>query len=174
MRFVCRSCGFEDDYDENPIDIIECGECSGKMYASDCCEDRQCEFYGKKLVDLGDGYPVCRSGFVRRYPIPMDPKYKGFDKYYEIVKCNQLQRRQTKEKMKMICQLHNKLCDIVCYIFTGDNSSENMHADEVTLDEFLFTLFMSMILIVCFFWMVPLRMIVKPLGKIKFKCEKGK
>ena len=56
---------------------------------SDLCEDPNCEFFGEKLVDLGDGYPVCRSGFVRRYPKPMDPKYKGFDKYYEIVKCNE-------------------------------------------------------------------------------------
>ncbi len=35
MRFVCESCGFEDDYDEDPNDIIECGECGGLMYADE-------------------------------------------------------------------------------------------------------------------------------------------
>ncbi len=56
---------------------------------SDYCEDEKCEFCGKKLVDLGHGYPVCRSERPRRYPIPMDQKYNGFKKYYEIVKCNE-------------------------------------------------------------------------------------
>ncbi len=56
---------------------------------SDFCEDPNCEFYGEKLVDLGYGYPVCRSGRPRRYPISMDPKYTGFDIYYKVVKCNE-------------------------------------------------------------------------------------
>ncbi len=89
MRFVCESCGFEDDYDEDPGDVIECGECCGKMCASGCCEDTQCEHYGKRLVDLGHGYPVCMSELAIRYPVPMDPKYKGFKKCYKVIKCNE-------------------------------------------------------------------------------------
>ena len=64
----------------------------GRM--SDWCENKDCEFYGRRLVDLGWGYPVCRCEFVKRYPVPMDPKYKGFDKYYEIVKCNEVKTRR--------------------------------------------------------------------------------
>ncbi len=56
---------------------------------SDYCEDRKCKHCGEKLVDLGWGYPVCRSEPAKLHPIPMDPKYKGFDKYYKIVKCNE-------------------------------------------------------------------------------------
>ncbi len=33
MRFVCESCGFEMDYDEDHTEIIECDECDGFMYA---------------------------------------------------------------------------------------------------------------------------------------------
>ena len=35
MRFVCESCGFEDDYDEDPDDVIECDGCGGFMYADE-------------------------------------------------------------------------------------------------------------------------------------------
>ena len=56
---------------------------------SDYCEDPKCKHYGKKLVDLGWGYPVCRSYFAKLYPIPMKKMYKGFKKYYKIVKCNE-------------------------------------------------------------------------------------
>ena len=74
----------------------------------------------------------------------------------------------------MICQLHNKLYDIIGYILTGDKSSEIMHKDEITLNEFSFILFISTILIVSLFWIIPLRMISKPLDKITFKCKKEK
>ena len=35
MRFVCANCGFEEDYDEDSKDVIECGECDGIMYADE-------------------------------------------------------------------------------------------------------------------------------------------
>ncbi len=33
MRFVCANCGFEEDYDEDPKDVIECSQCGDFMYA---------------------------------------------------------------------------------------------------------------------------------------------
>jgi len=35
MRFVCESCGFEMDYDEDVSEIIDCEECSGTMFADE-------------------------------------------------------------------------------------------------------------------------------------------
>jgi hypothetical protein len=53
----------------------------------DYCEDKDCEFYGHKKVDLGRGYPVCKSLHAKLYPIPLDPKYKGYKKYYKVIHC---------------------------------------------------------------------------------------
>ena len=66
---------------------------------SDYCEDQNCEFYGHKLVDLGWGYPVCRSYFAKLYPIPMKKTYKGFKKYYKIVKCNEGKSKRNKNDL---------------------------------------------------------------------------
>lgn len=65
---------------------------------SDYCEDHGCKFYGEKLVDLGYGYPVCRSTLLRRYPIPMEPEYQGFKKYYKVVKCNEAKPKRSDKK----------------------------------------------------------------------------
>lgn len=55
------------------------------------CEDKECEYYGSELVDLGYGCPVCRSQLAMRYPVPLEEQYKnkGFEKWYKIVKCNE-------------------------------------------------------------------------------------
>ena len=53
----------------------------------ECCKDKNCEFYGRKLVDLGWGQPVCRSVPAKLYPIPLDHKYKGYKKYYKVIHC---------------------------------------------------------------------------------------
>ena len=66
---------------------------------SDYCEDPKCKHYGKKLVDLGWGYPVCRSYFAKLYPIPMKKMYKGFKKYYKIVKCNEGKPKRNKNDL---------------------------------------------------------------------------
>ena len=33
MIFICEDCGFENDYDEDENEIIECEECGGIMFA---------------------------------------------------------------------------------------------------------------------------------------------
>lgn len=56
---------------------------------SDYCENSECEFYGKKLVNLGWGVPVCLSELPARYPVPMRPEHKGFEQMYQVIKCNE-------------------------------------------------------------------------------------
>ena len=69
---------------------------------SDYCEDPRCEHCGKKLVDLGHGYPVCMSELARRYPVPMDPKYKGFKRCYKVIKCNEGKPKRNKNDLWMV------------------------------------------------------------------------
>lgn len=65
---------------------------------SDYCEDQDCVFFGKKLVNLGWGYPVCKSQFVKLYPIPLDEKYRGFEKGYKTIKCNESKPKRNDKK----------------------------------------------------------------------------
>jgi len=40
------------------------------------CEDKNCKYYGKELVDRGYGYPVCPSVNPNLNPKPLAKIYK--------------------------------------------------------------------------------------------------
>lgn len=67
-------------------DIVESTE-KEKMRGLERCEDKGCVYYDTNKVDLGWGYPVCRSLHAKPYPIPLDPKFRGYKKYYRVVHC---------------------------------------------------------------------------------------
>lgn len=54
-----------------------------------CCENLECKHFGKPLVNLGYGYPVCQGQPACLYPKPMMPQYTQYKKYkkmYKVIK----------------------------------------------------------------------------------------
>lgn len=72
----------------------------------------------------------------------------------------------------MICETYNKINDVGQYILDGE-VYEN-HVCSVTLHDLVFELFILILTIILIsWWLIPLRIIAKPLKKINFSCKKG-
>lgn len=71
----------------------------------------------------------------------------------------------------MICKLYNKMVNTINYIMTNDDY--NSKESEIELIELIIVcmLFGGAVLLMSW-WLVPLRWIISPLGKVTFKCEK--
>lgn len=51
-----------------------------------CCDNIGCKHFGEPYVDLGYGYPVCLSQPAQLYPKPIGEQYKGYKKWYKVIK----------------------------------------------------------------------------------------
>ena len=72
----------------------------------------------------------------------------------------------------MICELHNKMCDVMEYTFDGKIDGY-MHVKEVSLYAFIYMLVLCIVILMLFtWWLIPLRIIFSPPNKITFKCKR--
>lgn len=72
----------------------------------------------------------------------------------------------------MICELYNKMYDILGYTFNGETAND-MHENEISLDKFMSVLIVFIFIFVLLsWWLIPLRIITSPLNDIKFKCKR--